>query len=90
MERLGLEPQVIQVEGEGWEFEEIGYRGGLRALERGPVRTNTVLCSNDRLAIGFLAACLREGHSRGSSERTAQLRVAGHDDHPSRASPARR
>ena len=32
MDRLGLEAQVISVEGEGWDFEEIGRRGGFKVL----------------------------------------------------------
>ena len=81
MDRLGLEPQLIQVDGEGWDFEEIGFTQGSRVLASGALRTKTVLCSNDRLAIGFLSAAfesgLRVGHKAG-----CDLRVAGHDDHP--------
>lgn len=81
MERLGQEPQIVQAEGHGWSFEEIGRAGGLVALREGRFATNTVLCSNDRLAIGFLTACyesgLRVGHREG-----CQIRVAGQDDHP--------
>ena len=43
--------------------------------------SNTVLCSNDRLAIGFLAAAYETGHRVGMGSG-ASLRVAGHDDHP--------
>ncbi|RAP39802.1 LacI family transcriptional regulator [Rhodovulum viride] len=81
MERLGQTPHVIRAEGEGWNFEEIGRRGGARALAEGQVRTDTVLCSNDRLAIGFLTACYEAGLRVGHGERCA-LRVAGQDDHP--------
>ncbi|MCR8825817.1 LacI family DNA-binding transcriptional regulator [Pseudosulfitobacter koreensis] len=81
MEANGLEPQVIRVEGTGWGFEEVGYHGGLDILSKGLLTSDTVLCSNDRLAMGFLAACyergLRVGHAKG-----CDLRVAGHDDHP--------
>ncbi len=81
MTRLGFEPYVISVQGDGWSFEEIGRREGIRALEDGAFRTNTVLCSNDRLAIGFLSACyeksLRVGRGAGNA-----IRVAGQDDHP--------
>ena len=81
MERLGHSPQVIQVNGSGWEFERIGYEEGLRLLNSHALPSPTVLCSNDRLAIGLLAAAyekgLRVGHGRGSA-----LRIAGHDDHP--------
>jgi DNA-binding LacI/PurR family transcriptional regulator len=43
--------------------------------------TTTVFCSNDRLAIGFLAAAYEGGLRVGVGEGCA-LRVAGHDDHP--------
>ncbi|MEP1934433.1 MAG: LacI family DNA-binding transcriptional regulator [Roseibium sp.] len=81
MQQLGLEPQVIKVDGEGWAFEEIGQRGALKILETSGFPTDTILCSNDRLAIGLLAACYEKGLRVGHSEGCA-LRVASHDDHP--------
>lgn len=81
MERLGQAPSSIQVEGEGWEFEEIGYNGAKSAIAEGRLRTRTILCSNDRLAIGFLAAAYEMGLRVGRGVGCA-LRVAGHDDHP--------
>lgn len=81
MQALGLEPMPIQIDGEGWGLEEIGYRGAMRVLQQGLLPTKTVLCSNDRLAIGFLAACYERGIQVGRRD-DCQLRVAGHDDHP--------
>ncbi len=81
MQGLQLEPHVISVEGTGWGFEEIGYQGGLKLLEESNLPTNTVLCSNDRLAIGFLSACYEKGIRVGRSE-SCDLRVASLDDHP--------
>ena len=81
MERFGLEPQVISVEGEGWEFEEIGRQGGFKIIAEKALKTNTALCSNDRLAIGFLSACYESGLRVGRDE-DADLRVASHDDNP--------
>ena len=81
MERLGHEPQVIGVSGSGWAFEEIGRQGGLKALSEGAFATDTVLCSNDRLAIGFLSACYEMGIKVGRTS-DCRLRVASHDDHP--------
>ena len=81
MEALGLEPMTIQIDGEGWNLEEIGYKGAMRALQNRSLPTNTVLCSNDRLAIGFLAACYQKGLRVGRHTGCA-MRVAGHDDHP--------
>ncbi len=81
MEAHGLEPQVIRVEGKGWGFEEVGYRGGLDVIDKGLLTSDTVLCSNDRLAMGFLSACYERG-LRVGHEKDCVLRVAGHDDHP--------
>lgn len=81
MERLGLEPHLVKVEGTGWGFEEIGKQGGLKVLADDSLPTNTVLCSNDRLAIGFLSACYESGVKVGRGP-DCQLRVASHDDHP--------
>jgi DNA-binding LacI/PurR family transcriptional regulator len=81
MERLGYEPRVIQVEGSGWEFEKIGLEEGVRLISSRSLPSNSILCSNDRLAVGLIAAAyqkgLRVGHGPGCA-----LRIAGHDDHP--------
>lgn len=81
MERHGQTPSIYQAEGEGWNFEEIGSNDGGRLLSRNAFRTNTILCSNDRLAIGMLSAAyglgIRVGHRADCT-----LRIAGHDDHP--------
>lgn len=81
MERAGLEPQLVQIDGQGWSFEEIGRLGALRKLEEGGFPSDTILCSNDRLAIGLLAACYERGVRVGNSYGCA-LRVASMDDHP--------
>lgn len=81
MKKLGHEPHIIRVQGDSWNFEEIGFQGGLKALEEKSFKTNTVLCSNDRLAIGFLAACYEKGLKVGHGA-DCSIRVAGHDDHP--------
>jgi DNA-binding LacI/PurR family transcriptional regulator len=81
MERHGETPVVVSVEGDGWGFEEIGRQGAHAAIAAGDFKTNTVLCSNDRLAIGVLAACYERGLRVGRGPGCA-LRVASHDDHP--------
>ena len=58
MEALGHRPQVIRVEGESWDFENIGYTQGLKVLASKSLTTDTILCSNDRLAIGLSGRCL--------------------------------
>ncbi len=81
MERLGFEPHVIKIEGEGWAFEEIGREGASKVLEGKELKTDSVLCSNDRLAIGFLSACYEMGIRVGRKD-DCSLRVASNDDHP--------
>ncbi|WP_299684425.1 LacI family DNA-binding transcriptional regulator [uncultured Tateyamaria sp.] len=81
MTRLGFEPHVIQVDGEGWAFEEIGRRGAHKVLEDKNHPTDAILCSNDRLAIGFLSACYERGVKVGR-DADCVLRVASNDDHP--------
>ncbi|KPA21829.1 Ribose operon repressor [Shimia sp. SK013] len=81
MNTLGHVPHLIQVPGEGWDFEEIGFQNGTRAISERNLPSDTILCSNDRLAIGFLSAAFQLGLRVGSGPGNA-LRVAGHDDHP--------
>ena len=81
MEQLGYPSHLLQIDGEGWEFERIGMEGGIKLIEEGRLPSHTILCSNDRLAIGFLAAAYSKGLRVGRGPGTA-LRIAGHDDHP--------
>ena len=81
MQRLGHEAQFIRVGGVGWDFEEIGYSEGGRVIAGRNLPSDTILCSNDRLAIGVLAAAFEHGATVGLS-KDADLRIAGHDDHP--------
>lgn len=81
MRARGHSPWILKVEGEGWDFEEIGFVEGARMIRQRRLPSNTLLCSNDRLAIGFLAAAYEAGLRVGSGTGCA-LRVAGHDDHP--------
>ena len=81
MKQLELEPHMVQIEGSGWDFEEIGRAGALKILKQDALPTDTILCSNDRLAIGLLSACYELG-IRVGREKDSELRVASHDDHP--------
>lgn len=81
MEALGQTPEIVRADGEGWSFEQIGFSGGGALLESGAFATNTVLCSNDRLAIGLISAAYDRGVRVGRGADCA-LRVAGMDDHP--------
>lgn len=81
MERRGLEPYLLQADAKGWDFEKIGYDEGRRLISSKALPGTSILCSNDRLAIGFLAAAYEMGLRVGRGEGSA-LRLAGHDDHP--------
>jgi len=81
MQRREFDPHLIQVDGDGWDFEEIGFREGARVISGRGLPTDTILCSNDRLAIGVLSAAYESGLRVGQGAGSA-LRIAGHDDHP--------
>lgn len=80
MEKLGHSPKIIQVGGQGWDLESIGYQGAMDVLGSDQLETSSILCSNDRLAFGFLAACHKKG-VRVGHQANCDLRVAGLDNH---------
>jgi DNA-binding LacI/PurR family transcriptional regulator len=81
MEQLGHEPFVVETSKTSWNFEEIGFLEAGRILDGGGFPTRTILCANDRLAFGVMAASCQRGLRIGPGAE-ADLRVAGHDDHP--------
>jgi DNA-binding LacI/PurR family transcriptional regulator len=81
MQTQGHASNIFEAKGEGWALEEIGLREGMRFIDSGMFQSKTVLCSNDRLAIGFLAACYQKGLKVGIAEG-CDIRVAGLDGHP--------
>ena len=81
MRDLGHDPQVIRVSGSDWNFERIGHEEGMRLISERALPSHTVLCSNDRLAIGLIAAAYQRGLRVGRGP-TCAIRIAGHDDHP--------
>lgn len=75
----GKQPVIHEAGPVRWDFEQIGYEVAYEALSAGGFATNTVLCANDRFAVGVLkAACEKRIEVGGAGG----LRVAGHDDHP--------
>jgi len=81
MERQGLDPHVVAIRSTDWGFEQLGYTEGMRLIAEHSFPSPTVLCANDRLAIGLLAAAYESGLRVGRGAATA-MRIAGHDDHP--------
>lgn len=82
MQRLGQEPVVIgNTSDYTWDFERIGYEQMERMLGAGGLPGKTILCANDRLAFGVMAAAFAQGKKIGR-KADCDLRVAAHDDHP--------
>lgn len=82
MRRRGLEPVVIPLEPTTtWEFERTAYEQTKRVLREGGFPTKIVLCGNDRVAFGVLAAIHQAGLKVGI-DPSCDLRVAGHDNQP--------
>jgi DNA-binding LacI/PurR family transcriptional regulator len=75
----GAEPVIFQVRSLGWDFERLAFEEATRLLRSGIPLKGTILCANDRVAFGVMAAACQTAISIG---RLATLRVAGHDDHP--------
>jgi DNA-binding LacI/PurR family transcriptional regulator len=82
MQKLGYEPQIVPVcPSLDWGFEAWAYQQTEKLLQAGGFPSDTILCANDRIAYGVMAACHAAGLTIGRGEN-ADLRIAGHDDHP--------
>jgi len=81
---FSLEPQFVKVEGAhaSWQFEAYGLGVMDEHFNHQRHRTDTILCANDRIAIGAIRAANKHGLFAGGSNREGRLRIAGHDDHP--------
>lgn len=83
MEELGHQPVILNPQKKmseiGDDFEAFGYEQFL-TLPQEPLKgVSTILCVNDRLAFGLIAAAHRRGLKIGTKPED-DLRVAGHDD----------
>lgn len=80
MERLNHEPRFANVPSTNeWDFEKVSFDEASRILATGGFPTKTILCANDRVAFGVLAAMHRAGQRVGFGD-DCQYRVAGHDN----------
>jgi len=79
MQEHGAEPRIFPVQTRDWDFERVAFEEARRLFETGAHVDGTILCANDRIAFGVMAAACQAGLAIG---RLAGLRVAGHDDHP--------
>ena len=75
----GAQPMVIDVPFLNWDFERLAFEEATRLFKADIPIGGTILCANDRVAFGVMAAACQLGISVG---RLAELRIAGHDDHP--------
>lgn len=71
--------RVINVQEQAWDFERIAFDEATRLFRAGTVADVTILCANDRIAFGVMAAASQAGLTIA---RKGGLRIAGHDDHP--------
>jgi DNA-binding LacI/PurR family transcriptional regulator len=83
MTELGHEPLVIGAEliDSRWHFEPHGEAVLDRYFSHGDFLDRSILCVNDRVAIGALRAAARHGLLPGRLAKGG-LRIAGHDDYP--------
>jgi len=82
MERLGLKPEIVAVTTKNdWRFEDLAFKEAQRVLQGPGFPTRTVLCANDRCAVGVMAAAFQHGLRIGR-EPGCDIRIAGHDDQP--------
>jgi DNA-binding LacI/PurR family transcriptional regulator len=80
MERLNLEPRFAPMaDTSDWDFEKVAFEAAVRTLRDGGFATRTVLCPNDRMAFGVLAAMYQAGLKVGFGP-DCDYRVAGHDN----------
>ena len=84
MHLLGHPPELLghDVTPERWDFEAYARDVMDTHFARGAYCSATILCANDRLAIGVINAAHRHGLFGRREGRPSALRIAGHDDHP--------
>lgn len=83
METANFSPAVLTVSNDlTWDFERFAFEEASRLFENlNELPTRTIVCANDRLAFGVIAAAWQKGLKVGHGAAN-DLRVAGHDDHP--------
>lgn len=84
MHVLGHIGDVIPAPGdmESWEFERYGFEVMDAHFGQGRYVGATILCANDRIAIGAVRAANQHGLFARNGGVKGDLRIAGHDDHP--------
>lgn len=80
----GFKPNFIPIDNARpiWNFEEFAYHTMNELFGRGEYTDSTILCANDRMAIGVIKAANNHQLLPKGSGVNSKLRVAGHDDYP--------
>jgi DNA-binding LacI/PurR family transcriptional regulator len=83
MMMLGHEPAIIPApeEARNAEPEDYAYRLMDAQFSQGNFTRGTILCANDRLAIGAIRAANRHHLFAAPDKTSTRFRIAGHDDH---------
>ncbi|MFK7752998.1 MAG: LacI family DNA-binding transcriptional regulator [Sedimentitalea sp.] len=84
MQKRDFAPQILEApdNAESWQFESYGFEVMDSHFSHGRHVDTTILCANDRIAIGAIRAANTHGLFSRSGEPRGKLRIAGHDDHP--------
>ncbi|SKA27852.1 LacI family DNA-binding transcriptional regulator [Consotaella salsifontis] len=79
-----LRPEVLpdDLAPQSWAFETYAYQTMDALFGQGLYVDATILCANDRLAMGALQAAHRHGLFNSRPGARTRVRIAGHDDHP--------
>ncbi len=83
MQSLGHKPEIIGTQsiGQTGYFEDHGEAVLNDVFAQGRLMDRSILCVNDRVAIGAIRAASRHGLVPGRASKGG-LRIAGHDDYP--------
>lgn len=83
MNQFRMAPEIVKISDlVTWDFERFGFEEATRILSgKAGFPSRTILCANDRIAFGVIAAAYQNGVRVGHGA-DCDLRVAGHDDHP--------
>jgi DNA-binding LacI/PurR family transcriptional regulator len=83
MNHFQVTPRIVDISNVStWEFERFAFDETKRMLSsESGFPSKTILCANDRIAFGVIAAAFQRGLKVGHGDG-CDLRVAGHDDHP--------
>ncbi|MDW3222767.1 MAG: LacI family DNA-binding transcriptional regulator [Paracoccaceae bacterium] len=85
MREDGRDGALIETPGnlKSWQFERYGFEVMDDHFSHGRYVDATILCANDRIAIGAIRAANTHGlFFERHGEARGRLRIAGHDDHP--------